>query len=493
MEFATLDNLKQRKRADMLVLPFWKDKKQAMPAGDFRDFRAFYDQPIKAEDFTGKEGEVVVLYSDESKDTRIALLGLGEKDKVSVERLRRAYASVLKNARARKAKELNIVIPQNSTLAPTAVLRGVVEGMMLANYSFDKLKHDALKDNPTFLVKKANLIGTDKHGLALARKHQAIVEATHYARDLVNSNADDATPQHIAEMAQKLAKEVPNVKTTVFNKQRIEKEKMELLLAVNKGSHIDPCFIIIEYKGNPKSKDRTVLVGKAVTYDTGGLHLKPFGSMETMKADMSGSATVLGTIKAAATIGLKVNIIGVIPATENAIGPAAYKPGDVYSSYAGKTVEIGSTDAEGRLILADALAYAVKNLNPTRMIDFATLTGACSIALGNETIGLMSNQDALADAITRAGYETYERAWRLPLFEEYKDQLKSDVADINNIGGRAAGAITAGLFLQEFVGDVPWAHCDIAGTAFLSDSKRYHPKHGTGVGVRLMVEFLENL
>jgi leucyl aminopeptidase len=283
------------------------------------------------------------------------------------------------------------------------------------------------------------------------------------------------------------------VKATVFDKKRIQKEKMGLLLAVNQGSSIDPAFIILEYKGNPKSKDHTVVVGKGVTYDTGGLNLKPTGSMETMKCDMSGAACALGTIHAAASLGLKVNLTAVIPSTDNSIDSKSYKPGDVYSSYLGKTVEIGNTDAEGRLILADALAYASKNLKPTRMINFATLTGACVIALGEETSGLMSNNDPLAESISRAGNETFERAWRLPLFEEYKSQLDSDIADISNTGGREAGTITAALFLQEFVGNTPWAHLDIAGTAYLKKSRRYHPKNGTGVGVRLMIQLLENL
>jgi leucyl aminopeptidase len=215
--------------------------------------------------------------------------------------------------------------------------------------------------------------------------------------------------------------------------------------------------------------------------------------METMKCDMSGAACALGTIHAAASLGLKVNLTAVIPSTENGIDSRSYKPGDVYTSFLGKTVEIGNTDAEGRLILADALAYSVKNLKPTRMIDFATLTGACVIALGEETTGLMSNDDHLAESIMRAGNETFERTWRLPLFDEYKQQLDSDIADISNVGGREAGTITAALFLQEFVGKTPWAHLDIAGTAFLKKSRRYHPKNGTGVGVRLMIQFLENL
>jgi Leucyl aminopeptidase len=215
--------------------------------------------------------------------------------------------------------------------------------------------------------------------------------------------------------------------------------------------------------------------------------------METMKDDMSGGAAALGVIHAISTLGLPINVTAVVPSTENSIGSKSYKPGDVYKSYSGKTVEVLDTDAEGRLVLADALAYAVKNLKPTRIVDLATLTGSIIIALGEEASGLMSNNDALADLIVRAGSSTGERVWRMPLYEDYKDQLKSDIADIKNIGGRSAGSITAAMFLQEFVGKCPWAHLDIAGTAFLSEAKRYTPKHATGVGVRLLVSLLESL
>ncbi len=233
-------------------------------------------------------------------------------------------------------------------------------------------------------------------------------------------------------------------------------------------------------------------MGKGITYDTGGLSLKPTSGMQDMKCDMSGAATALGTIFAAAKIGLKKNVTAIVPSTENCIGSKSYKPGDVYIGYSGKTVEIDNTDAEGRLILADALAYASKKLKPSRIIDFATLTGAIIVALGEETTGMMSNNDELAAQLAKAGEATYERVWRLPLFEEYKQQIKSDVADLKNSGGRDASSITAALFLQEFIGDFPWAHLDIAGTAHLSKARRYHPKNGTGVGIRLMIEFLEN-
>jgi leucyl aminopeptidase len=263
------------------------------------------------------------------------------------------------------------------------------------------------------------------------------------------------------------------------------------LLAVARGSAVEPTFIILHYKGVARSKDHTVIIGKGVTFDTGGLNLKTSG-METMRDDMSGAATALCTVAVAAALNLPVNVTAVVAATENAIDARSYKPGDVYKGYSGMTVEIGNTDAEGRLTLADALAYTVKELKPTRMIDFATLTGSMVVALGEGMSGLFCNEETLANSLLDSSQRTSEILWRMPLFEPYKEQLKSDIADIKNVGGRAAGSITAALFLQEFVQNVSWAHIDIAGTAF-GKEKGYVPKNGVGFGVRLMVDFLENL
>jgi leucyl aminopeptidase len=247
----------------------------------------------------------------------------------------------------------------------------------------------------------------------------------------------------------------------------------------------------MEYKGDSHSKDHTVMVGKGITYDTGGLNIKSSG-MEAMKCDMSGAAACLGTILAACLLKLKINLTVVFPATENCVDANSFKPGDVYRSYSGKTVEMMNSDAEGRLILADALAYASQHLKPTRLIDFATLTGAIDIALGSEAAGMMCNQDELADALLRAGEITAERLWRMPLFDEYRDRLKSDIADLKSWNGRSAGSCVAASFLQAFVGkNIPWAHLDIASTAYLGEAKKYLPKYATGTGIRLMIEFLE--
>ncbi len=474
-----------RKLADALVLPFWQGKKKAEPASIGGDFA---ELPIALGDFSGKNEEVALIYGE--KEKRVLLVGLGPKKEVTVEALRRAYAAAAKVAQGKNCTSLNVVFPEK-TMKPNEVARGVMEGILLANYTFESLKKKN-KDSAAKLLTKLNLITGSKSALSVAKESVKLCEGVNLARDLVNGNADDVTPQHLGAVARGIARKFKKVTTTVFNKKRIQKEKMGLLLAVNQGSHKEPAFIIAHYKGDPKSKEHTVVVGKGVTYDTGGLNLKPTGSIETMKCDMGGAACALGTLQAAAALDLKVNLTAVVPATENAIDSHAYKPGDVYTGYNGMSVEIGNTDAEGRLVLADALAYTVKKLSPTRIVDFATLTGAMVICLGGEAIGLMASDDKLADQLLAAGGDTFERTWRLPLYDEYKEQLKSDIADISNTGGRPAGSITAALFLQEFVGDTPWAHCDIAGTAYLDKPRRYHPKNATGIGVRLMISFLKS-
>lgn len=492
MEFTTTPKLENRKTADLLVIPFWSEKKKVEAAAEIDKLGSLVKLPLASGDFKGKEGELLILYPTGQKESRVVLLGLGEKEKITIEILRRAYGALTKASNKKGIADVNLLLPKVGALTEENVLRGVLEGFLLANYSFHKHKCDSIKENIPTLIKKINLIGVEKGALDLAKKIGIICEGVYFARDLTNTNADEINPQHLTHVAQHLAKTLPNVKATIFDKKRIEKEKMGLLLAVNRGSAIDPAFIMLEYKGKGKPKEHTVLVGKGITYDTGGLNIKSSG-METMKADMGGAAVVLATVMVAAKLGLPVHLTAVIPATDNAVSSTSYKPGDVYTSFAGKTVEVANTDAEGRLVLADALAYVTKHLKPTRIIDFATLTGGVDVALGNEAIGMMSNNDVLADQFARAGSETFERVWRLPLFEEYKDNIRSDVADIKNVGTRSASPIIGGIFLQHFIDKTPWAHFDIASAAYLNEAKRYHPKFATGVGVRLMVEFLQNL
>ena len=308
-------------------------------------------------------------------------------------------------------------------------------------------------------------------------------------RDLANEPGSDLTPAEFAKEAKKLQK--LGVKVTVFVKKKIEKLGMTALLAVNRGSVNEPRFVIMEYNGGGKKK--VALVGKGITFDSGGIQIKPGDSMVNMKDDMCGAAVVLGTVRAAAMLKSKVNIVGVFASTDNMTGGNAYKPGDVVPTYSGKTIEIAHTDAEGRVILSDALAYTEKNLKPDYMIDLATLTGACVVALGSVCAAVMGTDKKLIQNLISSGNSTGERLWELPFFSEYHDQVKSEIADVRNIGTlkREAGAITAGTFLGAFVEKTPWAHLDIAGMAWSDREYGYIQKGGTGFGVRLLIHALE--
>lgn len=489
MDFSTYPGLEKRKEADVLLLPFFQSKKGTVAAQGIGSLQELAELVLG--DFKGKEGEIALVYVPKGPEKRVALLGLGSPEKLTIETLRRAYGAATKFCLAKKLTRINLLLPKSNVVDEAKSVRGISEGLLLSNYAFHRYKSSSEMEEPVFLQHVALLGAKNKHQ-EVAERALKIARGVYLARDLVNGNADDITPQYLSQFALDAAKGNAHLKATVLDKKGLEKEKMGLLLAVNRGSFRDPALIVLEYTGNAKSKEKVVLVGKGITYDTGGLNLKPTGSMETMKSDMAGAATVLAATLVAAQLKLDINVTAVIASTENAIGARSYKPGDVYASHSGKTVEIDNTDAEGRLVLADALSYAKKHLKPTCMVDLATLTGAMVIALGEEAAGVMSNHSELAKALCLAGQETYERLWRMPLFDEYRDQLKSDVADLKNTGGRPAGSITAGLFLQEFAGTtIPWAHIDIAGTAYLSKERRYMPKNASGFGVRLLVEFLE--
>lgn len=495
MELNISPGLKSRKNADLLILPFFKSKDGVLQGADFDESIADWQKPVSVKDFLAEAGEILVLYPESSVEKRIALLGLGEKALLTTEVLRRCYSNAIKKANVKKVKSINLVLPDVAEGCDCDLIRGIVEGAVLTNYRFIDLKHDQLKVLNSSLVQKLVLIGADKADLERAKSFLVLCESVHIARNLVNGNADDITPQYLTNFAKEIAEELPKVTFYALGKKELIKEKMGLLLAVSRGASKDPALITLAYNGRPKAKEHVVIIGKGVTYDTGGLHLKPFGGMETMKCDMAGGAVALATIYAAAALKLKINVTAVVPATENCTDACSYKPGDVYSSHSGKTVEIGNTDAEGRLILADAISYSLKYLKPSCLIDIATLTGAIDVALGPEATGMFANNDLLADALSIAGQDSFERVWRLPLHEEYRDMLRSDFADIRNIGGRSAASITSAIFLQEFVGKdnkaIPWAHLDIASTAYFSEPRRYHPKFGSGVGVRLLISFLK--
>lgn len=461
---------KELEPSDLWILPFWQGPKEAA------------DLPLKIEgaldDFKGKNGETALYYAG---GQRILLVGLGPQEKATVEALRRAYAAATKLAQSKKLKRVDVLFP--NCKQKDEFLRGIAEGILLTNYFFT-YKVDTLKEDPVVLLEKIVFVGLEKNKLVDEIKE--IAEGIYFVRNLVNTNAD-----HKLEAVLKAAKSChPKVKTTVHDKKWIEKEGMGLLLAVNRGSEIDPAFVQLDYNGNKKSKKRVVIIGKGILYDTGGLSLKPTDGMLTMKCDMAGAATALGTIKTAASLDLPINLTVLFPLTENGIDAKSYKLGDVYTSHSGKTVEITNTDAEGRLVLADAISYAVKNLKPAAIVDLATLTGACVVALGDDISGLFSNDDELAELLLEASETTDEMVWRLPIPSDYFESYKSDIADMVNSAGREGSAIKAALFLKQFVGEVPWAHLDIAGPAYIPKPKHYNPMKATGYGIRLLIEFL---
>ena len=485
VQFA-VERLNKRPKSDLLVLFAFKEgnslKVLECPKGWSSSVQALID----SKDFKGQEKEVTFLYGSGEAEKRVAIVGLGEEQKLNSDLVSQSYAKLGQELQKRKVESISLLVPKELTLA-------VAYGLLHSNYLFLSHKGHSKDEVPTFL-KKVTFLNVSPDVLKEVEKAKAVSEGIDLSRDLINTSADEMTPAHLGLVAKEIAKTSKHIKADVYGKKWIEKNKMGLILAVSRASpETEPAFIILEYRGNPKSKEKTVLIGKGVTFDTGGLNIKPTGGMETMKADMSGAAIVLSTIYTSAKLCLNINVTAIVPSTENGIGPLSYKPGDVYKSYSGKTVEIGNTDAEGRLILVDALAWAEKNLQPTRMIDVATLTGAMVIALGTGCAGLFTPDDTLAAQLEQASQSSHERLWRMPLIEDYKEQLKSYVADTSNVGQREGGSITAALFIQQFIEKTPWAHLDIAGVAYTKHPQGVYPKNATGYGVRLLTEFLENL
>ncbi len=483
MQFYTQSNFQRRNIADALVVPLFE--------GHFECEGLYeaYQGPIIAGDFTGKAGQVVAVWANHPEEKRIFLVGLGDREKVSFEAIRRGFGELARQCIKYKCKSLNIAVPEVDSLPVEGVVKALVEGLFLAGYVPDIYK----KERET-LLDVVTLIGPDHHKIQHAQERtQKVMDALWRTRDLINRNADEITPDYLARVAIEISQEFTCVKAEVKDKSWLEKEGMGLILAVSRAASSDPKCILLSYTGHPASSDRTILVGKGITYDTGGLKLKSVEGMLAMRSDMSGAAVCLGVIQALAAAHVPVNVTAVIPACENSIDKESYKLGDVYTSRSGRTVEITNTDAEGRLILADALSYAADTLNPSRIIDIGTLTGGMEIALGNECMGLFSNSDPLASELFQAGQRTYERMWRMPLYEEYKKELQSDVADCKNAATPRAGSIICALFLEQFVQGIPWAHLDIAPVAFAKEARSYWPKYATGIGVRLLVDYLEQL
>ena len=425
---------------------------------------------------------------------RALVVGLGKRDEADAERLRVAAALAAKEAATLEAASLAWLLGESggeaSPVGAEASAAALVTGTILAAYRFDRF-HSSDPDEPTPpRVESLTLLGPGELAGA-AEAARVCAEAQNRARDLQSLPANVATPSYLSQRAEEIASAHGAVTAEILGREQIAAKRMGGLVAVSQGSAEDPQLIVLRYAGGG-SGPTLGLVGKGVTFDTGGISLKPSAAMQEMKMDMSGAAAVLEAVAAIAELGLAVNLVAVVPATENMPSGTAIKPGDVITQYSGKTVEVNNTDAEGRLILADALAYAVE-LGAERIVDLATLTGAVLMALGSTYAAVISNDDALAAEVEEAGRTTGELVWRLPLHPEYKQLTKGTVADLTNASAkRKAGTIYAGSFLEEFVGETPWAHVDIAGTAW-DVGRPYTGDDASGFGVRLLVELARSV
>ena len=442
------------------------------------------------EGFKGKDGSTVLLHPKSGSPARwVILAGLGDRKKFTAETLRRAGAAALRKASAADQKSVTVLPPQSLGGAEKDV-RVLTEGMMLAAYQFAKYKSEkkpGVKEAAVVVPQK--LQNEARKGL---RQGQVEAEAAAFVRDLVNEPPSDLPPSRVAALAHEIAEKgkAAGVSVQVFEKEQIQEMGMGALLGVNRGSAEPPAFIHLHYKPENAAKS-IALVGKGITFDSGGLSLKPAQSMETMKMDMAGAAAILGVFRAIPSLKPKVEVHGILAVTENMPGGRAIKPGDVLKAMNGKTIEVLNTDAEGRLVLSDALSYAVRQ-KPGAIIDLATLTGACITALGSLVAGAMGNDESLLNDLRKAGEESGEQFWPLPLVPEYKEGLQSKIADLQNISSvrGEAGSIIGGLFLQEFVDGKPWVHLDIAGPAWSAKDFYYLTPGGTGFAVRTLLHYL---
>lgn len=453
---------------------------------------------VASGEISGEPETVVVLHTAPQGEAprpaaeRIAIVGLGKREELDLEALRVAAATT-----ARKARELKLasfalrLLDDAGPIEAGEAARVETEASLLALYRYEDFRSEK-----QFQVETVQLVERDPErvqriqaGIEIGVKS---AEATMLTRRLSDGPSNVVTPQALAEEARRLAQRY-GLEFQVFEKADLERLGMRAILAVNQGSARPPVLVVLRYRSGRNGAKTLAVVGKGITFDSGGISIKPAEGMQYMKHDMSGAAAVLGFVQLAAETKLPVDVLGVFAATENLPGGSAYKPGDVFRTYSGKTIEVNNTDAEGRVILADALAYAVEQ-KPDAIVDLATLTGACVVALGNHATGAMGNDEHLVALLQQAGTLSGERVWPLPLWPVYHRQIVSEVADIKNSAGRRAGAITGGAFLQNFVGKVPWVHLDIAGTAYSDDDQKYvppyNPKIGaTGVGVRLLYHF----
>lgn len=447
-------------------------------------------------DFAGQKDEQLVLYPPDPSAgiERLLLVGAGRRESFTLEQLRRALGTAIRQAERLRIAEIGLSLDHVEHLSEHAgdflAALASVEAAILACWDFRELKtaEPVEERRPIEAVTLYASSEAQQRAFQQAATHGMVTgRAANLARMLAARPGNVATPSHLAETAERIARD-HGLDITVLDRPAMRREGLKAVLAVAQGSDEEPRFIVLEYRGAHEGVRPLVLIGKGVTFDSGGISIKPSERMEEMKYDMSGAAAVLGAMQGIAELELKVNVIGIVPSAENLPSGQALKPGDVIGSHLGRTIEVVNTDAEGRLLLADALSWS-RRYDPAAVIDVATLTGAVVIALGHQATGLMGNDGDLIDEVRGAGQRVGERCWPLPLWDEYREQLDSQVADIKNVGGRAAGSITAGYFLKEFVDGVPWVHLDIAGTAYRDEASPYLRKGPTGVPTRLLIEW----
>jgi leucyl aminopeptidase len=481
--------------ADVLVVDRYAGETRATPdqARLDRALGGRLDRTLAEERFRGRLGDVSHVHAEGHVPARRVLaVGLGPRRDATAETVRRAAAAAARRARDLGARYLAFALfaGGRGRLTPAARAQALAEGALLGLYSFDRYRSAARDDDRK--VEALTVVAAPREAAQVRQGLQAgelAAEATAFARDLINEPASAVTATTLADAARRLAAG-KGLRVRVLDRAACEKMGMGSFLGVNRGSTEPPRFIHLSYVPKGRPRRRIALIGKGITFDSGGLDLKTAEGMATMKGDMSGAAAVLGVLGVLPRLRPAVEVHGLVAATDNMPSGSALKPGDVLRAMNGKTIEVNNTDAEGRLTLADAIAYARQEVKPDEIVDIATLTGACAIALGQLCAGAMTNHPALQARVLRAAEAAGERIWPLPLIDEYKEGLRSDVADMKNTGPRHGGAITAGLFIREFAGDTPWVHLDIAGAAFTDKDLPYAPRGGVGFGARTLLRYV---
>ena len=467
-------------KSDLICIGVYKDRLFTPGGSDLtQDLKNMIKSGVDVGDVKGKVGEVNFFYYN---NRRFALIGLGDKEKVTSEVVRLATGSAIRAAITKKAKTVTV----DCFCSELDSCQAMGEGAVLGSYQFIDYKTNSID---SFIVEEVSINGCNDQGL---NKGVAIGNAICFARDLGNHPGNISTPTYLANAAEEISK-IDEMTLKVFDREEFTEMGMGGLAGVAQGTDEPPKFIVAEYNNGGDEKPK-VLVGKGLTFDSGGISIKPASKMDEMKYDMCGSTVVLGVLHALSILKPKINVVGIIPSTENLVGAKAFKPGDILTAYNGKTIEVLNTDAEGRLILADGLSYASKHYDPEFIIDFATLTGAVVVTLGHVATGVMGTDEKLMRKVKESSKSTGEKVWELPLWPEYCKQIKSDIADVKNMGSAGqAGSIAAGAFLKEFVEeDIPWVHFDIAGTAWGAKPSSVDPKgSATGVGIRLVLDMLE--